>query len=126
MTSRWHWVRAVTIVSAATLCGCASSAHRGADRRAGYETTALKLGQTEYVSPGAGYDMRWTPTGKGVNYSLSAVEINRFNADIEACVSELSKGAVGLPSEAVRTAQLMTCMEPRGWHVAIEEVLVLQ
>jgi hypothetical protein len=70
--------------------------------------------------------MKWTPIGTGVNYSLSAVESDRFSADIDACVSELSKGTVGLPSEAARAAQLMTCMEPRGWHVAIEEVLVLQ
>jgi hypothetical protein len=85
----------------------------------------LKLGRTEYVSAGAGYDLKWTPIGKGVNYSLSSVEIDRFNTDIDACESELSKGTVGPPSEAARTAQLMTCMEPRGWHVAIEEVLIL-
>jgi hypothetical protein len=124
MASRLSWVRAVTIVGAVALWGCAT--HRGLDRRAGYEATALKLGRTEYVSPGAGYAVKWTPIGTGVNYSLSAVESDRFNADIDACVSELSKGTVGLPSEAARTAQLMRCMEPRGWHVAIEEVLVLQ
>jgi hypothetical protein len=105
--------------------GCAASAHLAPDRRAGYEATALKLGNTEYVSPDAGYAMKWVPIGKGADFVLSAVEITRFNADIDTCVSELSKGSVALPSEAVRTAQLIACMEPRGWHVAVEEVLVL-
>ena len=126
MASRLSGVRTATLVCAVVLSGCATTAHRVPDRRAGYEATALKLGKTEYVSPGAGYVMKWTPIEKGADYTLSTVEITRFNADIDACVSDLSKGTVALPSEAVRTAQLIMCMEPRGWHVAVEEVLVLQ
>jgi hypothetical protein len=126
MASRLSWVRTAILAGAVVLSGCATSAHRVLDRRAGYEATAQKLGTTEYVSPGAGYDMKWTPIGKGADYALSTVEITRFNVDIDACVSELSKGTFALPSEAVRTAQLITCMEPRGWFVAVEEVLVLQ
>jgi hypothetical protein len=77
------------------------------------------------VSASAGYDMTWTPIGKDAHYLLSTTEINRFDADIDACVSELSKGAFPLPSEAVRTAQLIACMEPRGWHVTVDEVLMI-
>jgi hypothetical protein len=126
MASRLSWVQTVILAGAVALGGCATSAHKVPDRRASYEATALKLGNIEYVSPGAGYDMKWTPIGKGLDYSPSSVEIAQFNVDIDACVSELSKGTVALPSEAARTAQLIACMEPRRWHVAIAEVLVLQ
>ena len=120
MASRRSGVLTVTSAAAVVLSGCATNPHRA------YEATALKLGTTEYVSPGVEYVTKWTPIGKGADYSLSTVEITRVNADIDACVSELSKGADALPSEAVRTAQLVMCMEPRGWHVAVDIVLVIQ
>ena len=63
--------------------------------------------------------------GKNARYVLSTAEITRFDADIDACVSELSKGTFALPSEAVRTAQLIACMKPRGWRVTVEEVLMI-
>ena len=95
------------------------------DRRAGYEATALKLGRTEYVSPGEGYDAKWTPIGKAADYVLSSVDITHLYTDIAACVSDLSKGTFALPSEAVRTAQVITCMEPRGWRVTVDEVILI-
>ena len=125
MVSQLLWARTVTLIVVIAVNGCAMSAHRVPDRRAGYEATALKLGNTEYVSPGQGYMMDWSPIGKDATYMLSAVDITRFNADIGACVSSLSKGTFALPSEVVRTAQLIACMEPRGWHVTVDEVVII-
>jgi hypothetical protein len=125
VASRVSWIQAVAFAGAVVTCGCATSSHRDPDRRAGYEATALTLGRTEYVSPDAGYDAKWTPIGKGADHVLSSAEITRLNTDIHACVSELSKGTLALPSEAVRAAQVITCMEPRGWHVTVNEVLIV-
>jgi hypothetical protein len=125
MAPRLSMARTVIIAAATVLIGCATSIQRGDDRHAGYKATALKLGNTDYVSPGTGYDMRWTPIGDSGRQTLSTDEITRLNAHLDACVSELSRGTYALPSETVRIAQNINCMESRGWRVTVEEVVVL-
>ena len=111
---------AITLV-AAVLQGCSAIS--------AYESTAAELSGIEYTGVIDGFEKLWKPLGKDGAYSLSQEEAVRGGSDLDSCISSLSERFVvphrSVPSRELRVVQLLDCMQSRGWHLVVTEVLVL-
>jgi hypothetical protein len=91
-----------------------------------YEATAMALSGTEYSASFYGFSKAWKPIGRDRTYALSDDDILRREFLVGSCVSELTARFVPPPGPALRAIQLLDCMEARGWHLIVEDVIATQ
>jgi hypothetical protein len=61
--------------------------------------------------------------GRDHTYALSDDDILRREFLVGSCISELTARFVPAPGPALRAVQLLDCMEARGWHLVVEDVI---
>lgn len=105
----------LSLVAAALLPACNETSR--------YDATAAELTRAEYPTAFYGFAKAWKPLGKGYAYALSKDERVRAQFFLDSCISELTARFASAPGPAVRAVQIGECMEARGWHLALEELI---
>lgn len=100
------------------LVGCATNSN--------YKSSADNLLRTEYPKPYYGVTKSWKPLGKNHEYNLSDIESNQSSLDSDFCINDLSSKYPFRSSEALRVLQIIDCMEAKGWHLEMEEILIMR
>jgi hypothetical protein len=88
-----------------------------------YEETGLRLSRTEHLAALYGIAKAWRPLGRGYAYALSDQENARARFFLDSCVSELTARFRPAPGPALRAVQIGECMQARGWHLVVEELV---
>jgi hypothetical protein len=98
----------------------------GCTSQSKYESSAHEMLRDEYPQSNYGFLKSWNPTGKSYEYQLSENEIEKSSVDLESCIKQLSLKYIRPPKEVLRSLQIVKCMEAKGWHLEIEEILIMQ
>jgi hypothetical protein len=88
-----------------------------------YDATAVALARAERPTAFYGLAKDWKPLGKGYSYEISEEESVREQFFLHSCISELTARFDPAPGPALRAVQLSECMQARGWHLALEELI---
>ena len=86
----------------------------------------MALSGIEYPASFYGFSKAWKPLSRDRAYALSDDDILRREFLVGSCVSELTARFVPAPGPALRAVQLLECMEARGWHLVVEDVIAAQ
>ncbi|RHW75355.1 hypothetical protein [Colwellia sp. RSH04] len=89
-----------------------------------YEQTSLELTGLELIEPHWGYHKSWAPLGSKDGYDMTDAQKEQQIKSLNQCVKKLKNSHTNKPTHALRSVQLISCMESFGWHLVVEELFI--